>query len=94
MIKYLIICLSITFGFSQQEIVDKVDTFLDKTREQFDVPGVSVAIVKDNKLIFAKGYGVQSLSKKQPVDENSIYAIGSTTKAFTAAALGKLVESG
>ena len=94
MIKYLIICLSITFGFSQQEIVDKVDTFLDKTRKQFDVPGISIAIVKDNKLIFAKGYGVQSLSKKQPVDENSIYAIGSTTKAFTAAALGKLVESG
>ena len=41
--------------------------------------------MKDNKIIFAKGYGVQSLSKKNPVDENSIYAIGSTTKAFTAA---------
>ena len=50
--------------------------------------------MKDNKIIFAKGYGVKSLSKKNPVDENSIYAIGSTTKAFTAAALGKLVESG
>ena len=94
MIKYLIISLSITLGLSQQEIVDRIDTFLGETQKKFEVPGVSVAIVKDNKIIFAKGYGVQSLSKKNPVDENSIYAIGSTTKAFTAAALGKLVESG
>ena len=64
MIKYLIICLSITLGLSQQGIIDRIDTFLGETRKKFDVPGVSVAIVKDNKIIFAKGYGVQSLSKK------------------------------
>ena len=65
MIKYLIICLSITLGLSQQGIIDRIDTFLGETREKFDVPGVSVSIVKDNKIIFAKGYGVQSLSKKK-----------------------------
>ena len=52
MIKYLIISLSITLGLSQQEIVDRIDTFLGETQKKFEVPGVSVAIVKDNKIIF------------------------------------------
>jgi len=92
--KKLLIFIALSLGYSQTDLLNKLDQFLEKAQDQFDVPGVSVAIVKDNQLIFARGYGVGSMSKKKLVDAHTVYAIGSTTKAITAAALGQLVESG
>jgi CubicO group peptidase (beta-lactamase class C family) len=60
----------------------------------FNVPGVALAIIKDGKVIHAKGYGVRSLKTMQPVDENTLFGIASNSKAFTAAALGMLVDAG
>lgn len=60
----------------------------------FDVPGIAVAIVKDDKVIHSKGYGVRSLKTMQKTDENTLFAIASNSKAFTAAALGILVDEG
>ena len=91
---FLIFAILNSIGFAQKDIKIDIDNYLQKTQKIFEVPGIAVAIVKDRKVVFAKGFGVQSLSKKTPVNENSIFAIGSTTKAFTAAALGKLVDSG
>ena len=91
---FLIFAILNSIGFAQKDIKIDIDNYLQKTQKTFEVPGVAVAIVKDSKVVFAKGFGVQSLSKKIPVNEHSKFAIGSTTKAFTAAALGKLVESG
>ena len=53
-----------TIGFAQKDIKIEIDNYLQKTQKIFEVPGVAVAIVKDRKVIFAKGFGVQSLSKK------------------------------
>jgi CubicO group peptidase (beta-lactamase class C family) len=50
--------------------------------------------VKDGEIVFAKGYGVRTLGAPEPVDERTLFAIGSTTKAMTAAALGILVDDG
>jgi CubicO group peptidase (beta-lactamase class C family) len=58
----------------------------------FEVPGMAVAIVKDGKVIVAKGYGVRKLGDPTPVDEHTMFAIGSNTKAFTTAALATLVD--
>jgi CubicO group peptidase (beta-lactamase class C family) len=58
----------------------------------FDVPGIAVAIVKDNKVLHAKGYGVRSLNTKQIVDANTLFGIASNSKAFTTAALGILID--
>ena len=58
-----------TIGFAQKDIKIEIDNYLQKTQKIFEVPGVAVAIVKDRKVIFAKGFGVQSLSKKTPVNE-------------------------
>jgi CubicO group peptidase (beta-lactamase class C family) len=55
-------------------------------------PGLAIAVVKDDKVIFAKGYGVRSLGKPGDIDTRTLFAIGSTTKAMTAAALGMLVD--
>jgi len=60
----------------------------------FDVPGMAVAIVKDGKIVVAKGYGVRKLGDPTPVDEFTVFGIGSNTKAFTTAALATLVDEG
>ena len=60
----------------------------------FEVPGVSVAIVKDGQVVVAKGYGVRKLGEPAPVDARTLFGIASNTKVFTATALGLLVEEG
>ncbi len=72
----------------------EIDSLVEKTLKTFDVPGIAVAIVKDGKIIHSKGYGVRSLNTKQKVDENTLFGIASNSKAFTAAALGILVDEG
>jgi len=69
-----------------------IDTVAENALKAFNVPGMAVAVVKDGKVIHAKGYGVRSLKTQQPVDEKTIFGIASNSKAFTAAALGMLIE--
>src|SRR5262249_27017571 len=61
---------------------------------EFSVPGLAIGIVKDGRLVFAKGYGVRELGQKAPVDADTLFAIGSNTKAFTSASLAILVDEG
>ncbi len=69
-----------------------IDSLVERTLKAFDVPGIAVAVVKDNKVIHSKGYGVRSLNTKQKVDENTLFGIASNSKAFTTAALGILID--
>lgn len=71
-----------------------LDEYVNKAIKDWDVPGVSIAVVKDDKVVFAKGYGVRELGKSNPVTPNTIFAIGSSSKAFTAAAIAMLVDEG
>ena len=70
----------------------EIDSLVEKTLKTFDVPGIAVAIVKDDKVIHSKGYGVRSLNTKQKVDANTLFGIASNSKAFTTAALGILID--
>lgn len=70
------------------------DAYVDGVRKQFDVPGIAVAIVKDGKVVFERGYGVRELGKPTPVDAHTLFAIASNTKAFTSAALSILADEG
>ena len=72
-----------------QEYVDQV---VERARKEFDVPGIAVAIVKDGKVVLAKGYGVRKLGETAPVTAQSLFRIASNTKAFTTAALAMLVD--
>ena len=69
-----------------------LDAYVDRALKTFEVPGLSVAIVKDGKTVLAKGYGVRKLGASTRVDENTLFGIGSNTKAFTTAALASLVD--
>jgi len=71
-----------------------LDSYVARVLKTFDVPGLSVAIVKDGKVVLAKGYGVRKFGDPTPVDENTLFGIGSNTKAFTTAALATLVDEG
>jgi len=70
------------------------DAYVDSVMRAFEVPGVAVAIVKDGQVVLAKGYGVRTLGEPAPVDARTLFGIASNTKAFTATALGILVEDG
>ncbi len=72
----------------------EIDAYAQKVREEWNVPGMAIAIVKDDKLIFARGYGVREMGKTGKVDENTLFAIASNTKAFTTAALAILIDEG
>ena len=70
----------------------QIDSLVNKTLSTFNVPGIAVAVVKDGKVIHAKGYGIRSIKGKEKVDENTLFGVASNTKAFTAAAIGILVD--
>jgi CubicO group peptidase (beta-lactamase class C family) len=70
------------------------DERVEALRTALGVPGVSIAIVEDGKTTLARGYGVRDLSAPQPVTADTIFATGSTGKAFTVAALAILVDRG
>jgi CubicO group peptidase (beta-lactamase class C family) len=71
-----------------------LDAYVASSMKTFEVPGMAVAIVKDGKIAMAKGYGVRKLGDPTPVDEFTLFGIGSNTKAFTTAALATLVDEG
>ncbi len=70
------------------------DAVVARAMKTFDVPGMAVAVVKDGRVVLAKGYGVRRLGQPAPVDARTLFGIASNTKAFTATALGLLVEEG
>ena len=72
----------------------RIDATVARAMQAFNVPGMAVGIVQDGKLIYAKGYGVREFGKPGAVDPDTLFQIGSNTKAFTAAALAILVDAG
>jgi CubicO group peptidase (beta-lactamase class C family) len=74
--------------------VSSLDAYFERARSDWSVPGLAVAIVKDDRLVLAKGYGVREIGKPAPVDDQTLFAVASNTKAFTAAAIARLVDAG
>ncbi|MRR23126.1 class A beta-lactamase-related serine hydrolase, partial [bacterium] len=73
---------------------DEIDRLVNRTLETFNVPGIAVAVIKDDQVVHMKGYGVSSIATGKKTDENTLFAIASNSKAFTSAALGILVDEG
>ena len=89
----LYILLLSTTAFAQLSS-KQVDSVMQYAMGKFNVAGVAVAIVKDGKIFYEKGYGVRSISTKLPVDEHTNFQIASNSKAFTTAALSILMDEG
>jgi CubicO group peptidase (beta-lactamase class C family)/uncharacterized membrane protein YkoI len=75
-----------------QERLENLSNNLEKKRQEFHIPGMAIAIVKDNKMIFSKGFGVSDLETNKKVTDKTVFGIGSTTKAFTATLIGMMAD--
>jgi len=73
---------------------DRIDQVVERARREFEIPGMAVAVVKDGKVVLAKGYGVRKIGNSAPVTAQSLFRIASNSKAFTTAALAILVDEG
>lgn len=84
------------FAFAQSQPLSgkSIDSLAERSMMAFNVPGIAVAVIKDGKVIHSKGYGVRSVKTMEKVDEHTLFGIASNTKAFTAAALGILIDDG
>lgn len=71
-----------------------IDDYIIENMEYFQVPGLALAVVKDDKVIFIAGYGVCEVGKPEKVDENTLFAIGSISKSTTAVGLAMLEDEG
>ncbi len=98
---YKIIILNILLAASflltaqpNAESIKKIDDYFQQALEDWDVAGMSFALVSADSVLFTKGYGVTDIHTKQQVDKHTLFAVASNTKAFTAAAIMMLVEEG
>jgi CubicO group peptidase (beta-lactamase class C family) len=92
----IIILTCATTALAQQTPVvpPDLDAYVQRVMKSFDVPGIALAVVKDDAVVVAKGYGVRKMGDPTPVDGRTLFGIASNTKVFTATALGLLVEQG
>lgn len=95
----VLLCLAVALclnalAFAQNSAPKDLNAYVENVRKLFEVPGVSLAIVKDGKVVLAQGYGVRKLGEPTLVDAQTLFGIASNTKAFTATALALLVEEG
>jgi CubicO group peptidase (beta-lactamase class C family) len=91
----VVLALLISSQATRSQVLPKdLDAYVVKVQKELEVPGIALAIVKDGKVLLAKGYGVRKLGESARVDEHTLFGIASNTKAFTATAIGLLVQEG
>jgi CubicO group peptidase (beta-lactamase class C family) len=88
----LVAVLVVPLASAQPEPLAGFDALITKAVKDWQIPGLAIAVVKDDRLVFAHGYGVRELGKPDLVDTHTLFATGSTTKAMTAALVGMLVD--
>jgi CubicO group peptidase (beta-lactamase class C family) len=86
--------LAVSNTAGAQTVEQQFDTYVASAVKDWNVAGLAISVVKDGKIVFAKGYGVKEVGKPAAVDTQTVFAIASTTKAMTAAAIGMLVDEG
>lgn len=88
---FCILLAAVSLPAVDNQVLDRI---IDETRRAFDVPGIAVAIVHKDAVVYAKGHGLKSVEDGAPVTTSTRFAIASTSKAFTTAAMGILVDDG
>ncbi|MEA3175794.1 MAG: hypothetical protein QOF42_3205 [Gammaproteobacteria bacterium] len=73
---------------------DELSRFIQSVRKEFNVPGIAVAVVKDQRVVFEQGFGTRNLASKKPVDRHTKFCIASITKSVTATAVEMLADRG
>jgi D-alanyl-D-alanine carboxypeptidase len=92
--KAIVLVLILALSGSRALRADEVDDYVEAQRQRFNVPGISLAVVKSGKVIKAKGYGIANIELNVPATPTSAYQLASVTKQFTATGIMLLVEDG
>ncbi len=92
LILLLFLCPYLAIG--QKPDLNKLDKYIMNAQKQWNIPGLAIAIVKDGKIIFSKGYGVAEFGKTRKITDETLFAIASNSKAFTASAIMVLADQG
>ena len=88
----ILVFVQLVAGQTLEEKLKEIDDYAKAVLATHGGPGMAIAVVKDDKTVFAKGYGTRELGKDAPVDENTVFAIASNSKAFTTTALAILID--
>ena len=95
-LRKLVFFLLIVPTFLQAQTFDEklkeIDDYGNTVMQTWKGPGMAIAVIKDDKVVFQKGYGTRELGKEAPVDKDTLFAIASNSKAFTTASLAILVD--
>ena len=78
-------------ALDMQQRLEKLEELMELQRTKNDIPGLALAVVKDDKVIFSKGFGFANIENETPVDDTTGFAIGSSTKSFTSSLVAQLV---
>ena len=89
-----LILTSLPRQLAGQEPYPGFDAYVVKSMQALKVPGAAVAIVRNDSVIYTKGFGVLAAGTKTPVDAQTLFEIGSSSKAFTATLVSMLVADG
>lgn len=95
--RFAVACIAVALTnglLGAQEPFPGLDSYIAKARADWKIPGLGVAIVRNDSVIFAKGYGVLKAEATTPVNENTLFEIGSSSKSFTATIVAMLVTDG
>lgn len=101
--RLILICLALVTSVAAQQApapllsrqqLAELDTYIEQARQQWELPGLSIAIVQGDSIVLAKGFGVRELGKADPVDEHTLFGIGSNGKTFTSALAAMMVDAG
>jgi len=96
----LIVILAFSLGFTPSTIkaqtldLQEVDRFITSLMNVYDIPGAGAAIVQNGQILYTQGYGVRNTQTGEPVTPDTLFAIGSVTKSFTAVGIAQLVDAG
>lgn len=91
---FLFVATGALDSLADDNTLEGLETYVSKAIQDWDVPGLALAIVKDDQVVFAKGFGVCKRGEPRTVDAETLFAIGSTSKGMTAACLAMLVDEG
>lgn len=87
----LLLCPHPGHAASLERVIDRT---VRRAMKAYDIPGLSIAVVQDDRVIFERGYGVREIGSREPVTVNTLFELGSTSKAFTTALMASLVDEG
>ncbi|NIM48777.1 MAG: serine hydrolase, partial [Gemmatimonadales bacterium] len=93
----LVVALALTVASraaGQEAPLRGLDAYVERAMRDWGVPGLAIAVVKDDSVVYAKGYGARAVGADERVDAETVFGIMSMTKAFTATAMGMLVDEG